>query len=247
VTDGFADLHSHILPGIDDGPPDVEGSLELLRLLVLDGVTTLAATPHVHPEYPVARGRRRSAFSALEVAARGAGIRIELVLGAELDISEILGMADEELAGFAFGPGHVVLVEFPWVARWPARLPAAVDRIRELDLCPIVAHPERIDVWSHDLELIADLRERGAAVQLTSGSVLGRFGRREAALSTMLLDAGLVDLVASDAHGAHRPPCMSEAYELLARRFGVDVGSALVVDGPRQLVEHGSVPARPRR
>lgn len=247
MSAGLADLHSHVLPGVDDGPEGLRASLALARLLVEDGVTTVAATPHVHPEYPQARRRRLQADAALREEIERAGLPLEVILGAELDIDEILAMDDDELAGFGFGGGQVVLVEFPWVGRWPEALPDAVDRVRSLDLCPIIAHPERIDVWSHDIELIADLRERGAAIQLTSGSLLGHFGRREEALSTLLLDEDLVDLVASDSHGAHRPPCMSAAREAIAQGFGPDLAAALVVDGPRQLLDRGSVPARPRR
>lgn len=247
MSEGLIDLHSHVLPGVDDGPDGLAASMALLGLLVADGVTTVAATPHVHPEYPRARRRRLQADGTLRAEIERTGLPLEVVLGAELDVHEILAMSDDELVGFAFGGGSVVLVEFPWVARWPEALPDAVDRVRSLDLCPIVAHPERIDVWSHDIDLIADLRDRGAAIQLTSGSILGQFGRRQEELSTMLLDDDLVDLFASDAHGPHRPPCMTAAGDALARRFGPELATALVFEGPRRLLDRGCVPVRPRR
>ncbi len=239
VTDGPADLHAHILPDLDDGPRGLGRALALLRLFAADGVATIVATPHVHPEHPGTLDRRDGAFRQLVSAAAHDRIDVELVLGGEVDPALALTMDDDALARCAFGSGRVLLLEFPWTYRWPAELAPAVDRAVALGLSPLIAHPERIDVWSHDLDLLVDLRQRGAAIQLTAGSPLGEFGRREADLSDRLLAEDLVDVVASDAHGPHRPPRMTDARDHLRRRYGADVAARLVDEEPRRLLRCG--------
>lgn len=247
MIDGLFDLHSHVLPDVDDGPRGLAQALSLVRLYEGDEVGTVVATPHVHPEYLQTLERREDAFLRLQTAIKREGLELELVLGAEIDADEAMALSDEALVDCCFGPGRVALLEFPWVSRWPAELPEAAERARGLGLSVVVAHPERIDVWSHDLNLIADLRRDGAAIQITAGAILGAFGRREQSLADTLLGEGLVDLVASDAHGEHRPPCMSAARDRIARDYGEELARQLVVQAPRRIFEHGLEPAEPAR
>jgi len=239
------DLHSHVLFAIDDGPPTLEGSLAICRAAAADGITVLAATPHVRDDHPTRPELMEERLAAVQDAA---GDLIRLVPGGELDLAE-LARPREELLRFALaGNPRYLLVETPYYG-WPLGFADQVFRLATSGITAVVAHPERNGDVQARPELLEPLVAAGALVQLTAASVDGRLGRRARETSHTLLERGLAHLLASDGHEATiRAIGMAGAAaslgdEALARWLTVGVPGA-IVDGselpPRP-------PSEPRR
>ena len=238
------DLHTHILPGIDDGARTLDDALEMARAFVADGVTTVAATPHVRDDYPTSADVMLRAVDELRGALEEAGIPLSLLPGAELAVDRMARLEEHELRRLTLaGSGHYVLVETPYHG-WPPELAESLLELRFAGFTPVLAHPERnADVQRAPL-LLAPLVHGGTLVQVTAASLDGRLGvaPRQAALH--LIATGLAHMLASDAH----MPEVREAGMLSAADALADPALAgwLASDVPRAVVEGRSVPPRPR-
>jgi len=109
------DLHSHILPGLDDGADDIEVSLSMASVAVADGVRTMAATPHVNHDYPVDADTMSSAVGDLSAALAEADVPLEVLPGAEISMLRAAELSDEELAALGLGGGRTLLIESPYM------------------------------------------------------------------------------------------------------------------------------------
>jgi protein-tyrosine phosphatase len=229
------DLHAHILPGVDDGPANLEEALAVLRASAEDGVEVIAATPHVRDDYPTTPEVLERGLAEVRRAVEREGIPIRVVGGGELALDRLPRLTRDELARFALGGGRHLLVEAPY-AGWPLDLAERLFQLQLQGFVPVLAHPERnLEVQSSP-ELLRQHVERGALVQVTSASLDGRLGRRAAAAARTLLARGLAHVLASDAHGAEiRAVGLSRAAaavkdEQLARWLVHDVPTA-ILDG----------------
>src|SRR5512144_1827701 len=194
------DLHSHILPGLDDGAADLESSLEMARAAVEDGIRTLAVTPHVRDDYPTSADEMEGTLETVRTAAARAGIDLELLPGGELAIGRAAALGPEELRRFSLGGnGSWLLVEFPY-AGWPLGLAPLVGRLRGDGLRVVLAHPERNEEVQARPARLQEFADLGTLVQVTAASVDGRLGRRSQQAAFALLAGGLAHLLASDAH-----------------------------------------------
>jgi protein-tyrosine phosphatase len=224
------DLHSHVLPALDDGPQDVDGSLEILRAARADGITTIAATPHVRDDHPTTPARMEEALAAVRALDAG----VEVLPGGELDIRFAQRLPDDELRRFGLGGNtSLLLLETPYYG-WPLDIDDALFGFAVQGFTVVLAHPERNADVAERPELLRPLVDRGVYVQLTAASLDGRLGRRAAAAARRLLDDGSAHLIASDAHAASvRAIGMSSAREAvgddaLARWLTEDVPAALL-------------------
>ena len=174
----MVDLHSHILPGIDDGARSLEESVEIALAAARDGTTVMAATPHVRDDYPTAAQRMERLVLELDRILRKRGIGLHLLGGAEIAIPQLRTLSDEELRLFGLaGNPHYLLVEFPYYG-WPFSLETEISTLRSHGITPVLAHPERNPQVQDAPARIAPLVAAGALVQLTAASVDGRLGRR---------------------------------------------------------------------
>lgn len=233
------DLHCHLLPGVDDGPRELEASLEMCRLAAADGCTVVVATPHQrHPSW---RNDDRECLEGrvAEVQAAASGI-IEVRLGAEIRLdSDFLDEVDAMPHGsiLALGGSRTLLIELDH-SGWG---PDPEEIVHELVLGgwrPLLAHPEHIAGLADDVDRLADLVDAGALLQVTAMSVTGEFGRPAEELSWRMLEEGLVHVVASDAHSpVWRPPGLRAARRRIEQRLGADWGRRLTEEIPRCLLE----------
>jgi len=239
------DLHSHVLPGVDDGPATMEGSLALLRAAEEAGIGRMAATPHVREDYPTAPETMLRLVEGVNAAARAAGIAVEVLPGGELDLVAAAGLDDERLRAFGLGGNpSLLLLESPYHG-WPLGLPDLVFRFAARGFSVVLAHPERNGDVQANPELLRPLVDAGVLVQLTAGSVDGSFGRRPQAAARELLGAELAHLVASDAHAADwRPPDFAAAREAIAQP---ELADWLTRDVPAALLAGSPPPPRPER
>jgi len=235
------DLHAHVLPGIDDGPGTIEGSLEMLRDAVEDGVTAIACTPHVRDDYPTSAVAMEEALATVRAAA--ADIAIDILPGGELALDRVASLHDDELHRFGLGGNpSVLLIETPYTG-WPLDLGAIAFALAARGISVVLAHPERNPEVQERPELLDPLVERGVLVQLTAASVDGRLGRRPQQSAQTLLRRGAAHLLASDAHAAN----VREGRLGAARDAVGDARLAqwLTEDVPRALVGGSPVPDRP--
>ncbi|MER8689011.1 MULTISPECIES: CpsB/CapC family capsule biosynthesis tyrosine phosphatase [unclassified Mesorhizobium] len=231
------DLHSHILPGLDDGSPSLAESLEMARLAVADGTTHMACTPHVTPGvYENGTSNIVRAVQELHQALRRAAIPLALYVGADVHIAPDL--PDQLAAGsvptlnrsryFLFEPPHHVL---------PPRMEDLVLRLINADFIPILTHPERLTWIKTNYDVIERLNAVGCLIQLTADSIVGAFGRTALYYSEKLIDEGRVDIIASDTHSAtRRRPGLSQAVAAAAKRCGEDEARNMVLKRPGEIL-----------
>jgi protein-tyrosine phosphatase len=197
------DTHSHILPGLDDGSPDVAFSLRMAEAAVSAGVTTVVCTPHMLEFDLVRIGLARLVLDEFKSRLEAAAIGLKLLLGFEVDLSICATASSDELRLLTFeGSRGLLLVEMPhW--GWPAYLLDTISCIRTTGFIPLLAHPERNDRIQRTPGLLGKCLDAGAVAQATTSSLDGRFGRASKNAFARHLAMGYVQVLASDAH-AHR-------------------------------------------
>ena len=241
----FADLHFHLLPGVDDGPADLSASLELARAALAEGTRTVVATPHVRTDLGLTDAveiDRRVRRLRSHLAA--SGLPLEVRCGGELGHDMVFLLRQWEIDLLAQGPpgGRWVLVETPFEGI-REDFHAATAELRARGFGVLVAHPER----SADAALdgSAGLRRElaaGCLAQVNARSLTGGHGDDARSAAWALLADGLVAVVASDAHGPTRPPAMRTAYRaLIAGGLAQSTAAALAAAAPRSLLARGMV------
>ncbi len=237
------DLHTHILPGIDDGARTLDDALEMARAFVADGVTTIAATPHVRDDFPTSADVMLHAVDALRQVLDEERIPLTVLPGAELAIDWIPRVNETELRRLTLaGSGRYILVETPYYG-WPVELVEQLLGLRVAGFIPVLAHPERNAEVQQTPSLLVPLVRGGTIVQVTAASIDGRLGRLCRQTASHLVATGLAHLVASDAHTPDvRAAGMQSAADALEDPA---LAEWLVSDVPRALVERRNVPVRP--
>jgi len=234
------DIHSHILPGVDDGAKTLEDALQLLRMAVENGVTTQVLTPHIRPtRYANDPKHLRSVFSDFVHTVREHDLPINLHLSAEVRIGpEIIALLQRD--------------DFPWLGEWEGKrafllefpyqnIPFGslnlVEWLIDRDILPIIAHPERNREIQQNMEKLVPFLEMGCKTQLTGASLSGRFGQDVKQSAIDLLQARHIMVMATDTHNAtHRPPDLKSSFEMAAEIIGEKKAYALVHDVPAQLL-----------
>ncbi len=236
------DIHAHILPGIDDGAPDLETALAMARAYVEQGVSCVACTPHILPGvYPNTGPGIRKAVALLQMQFNDADIPLKLVTGADNHIVPgfVQGLKSGHLLSLA--DSAYVLVEPPHHVA-PPRLDELFFSIVLAGLVPILTHPERLTWIEREYSVIKGLAARGVWMQITSGSLAGRFGPRPRYWAERMLNEGLVHILATDAHNMKaRPPDLYEGRMAAERRVGASEAQLLVVTRPQAAISNKSV------
>ena len=214
------DLHTHILPGIDDGARDWDEALAMLRLAAEDGITTVVATPHAHHSQGV---DVRAAVADLNDLASAASIPVRILAGSEVRIAS--GLIERHRTGqlHTINDSRYLLLELPLHDDWPEpHLFRVVDELLAEGVVPILAHAERYRFVERDPHRLLPLIERGVPVQVNARSLLYREADPDRRSADHLIALGYVHLLASDAHNAgYRAPQLRPAYERAATLAGV--------------------------
>lgn len=241
------DLHCHLLPGIDDGPATLDDALALARLAVAQGITTAACTPHILPGvYNNTGPQIRAAVARLQSALDGAGIPLRLVTGADLHMAPGNAAALKSGQALCLADTRFVLIEPPHHVL-PPRIENAFFDLAAAGFTALLTHPERMSWIERNYDVLKRLSAANVLMQITAGAFTGAFGRRPRYWAERMLDDGLADVVATDAHDAtRRPPLLADAYEAVSRRAGPDHAHGLFIETPRAILENRP-PARPWR
>jgi protein-tyrosine phosphatase len=240
------DIHFHLLPGVDDGPAELPDSLDLARAALAAGTGTVVATPHVREDLGPTDAREIAARTRdLRAALAASGVRLEVCCGGELGHEMAFRFDQAELDLLAQGPpgARWLLVETPFHGIGED-FHAATAELRRRGFGVVMAHPERSADAS--LDASAGLRRElaaGSLAQLNALSLTGGHGEEACASAWTLVAAGLVAVIASDAHGPSRPPALRPAHEaLLDGGLAPATAHALVVSRPRELFAGGMRP-----
>jgi protein-tyrosine phosphatase len=236
------DLHTHILPGIDDGPETVEDSLELARAAVAAGTRTLVATPHVSWTYPNDANTIGERVEELRARLDAEGIALDVRAGGEIAMTRLVDMQAEDLLPLRLGGGGWLLVEPPFSPTVTGLEPMLFDLQRQGHGI-LLAHPERCPAFHRDPELLRELVHEGVLTSVTAGSLAGRFGGEVRRFALKMVRERLIHNVTSDAHDTvRRPPGV--ALELRAASLG-PLEEWLTEGVPAAILGDTEIPPRP--
>lgn len=242
------DLHCHMLPGIDDGAPDLRVALAMARCAAADGITTTACTPHIYPGlYENHKDGIAAAIKALQAVLVEEGIPLQLVIGADTHLAPDLVGSIRAGRVLTLNGSRYLLLEPPHHVA-PPRFDESVFNLMTAGYIPVITHPERLTWIENHYEVFGRLSRGGAWMQVTAGSLTGRFGPRPRYWAERMLDEGLVDILATDAHHIdQRPPLLAEARAAAAGRVGAEEAWHLVDTRPRGIVADTAPHDLPRR
>lgn len=218
------DLHCHILPNIDDGAVDEAESLEMMKTAIDEGITVVAGTPHhQNGKYNNEREVILAGVKQLNELAEEHQLNIKIIPGQEIRLyGEIENdYQDQKLVTIGDNTRYV-LIEFSnrHIPRYAERL---FYDIQLQGLKPIIVHPERNSEIMENPEKLMNLIEKGALVQVTAASIVGRFGKKIQKFTHQLIDANAVHIIASDAHNiSTRGFQMKAAIDALEKKYGAD-------------------------
>jgi len=235
------DLHTHVLPGIDDGPATISESLEILADSVESGVRAVAATPHVRDDYPTTAAVMEKLVEELNAEAKANAIMLDIMTGGEIAFDRLSVTPTAELRRFGLGGSRYLLIEFPYYG-WPLNLAEQLADLRSAGFMVVLAHPERNAEVQDGPGRLEPLVERGALVQLTSASLSGNAGRQCQTTALRLLELGLAHLVASDAHARSGRASLAAVTDAISDGT---LAQWLTTVVPQAIVSDEAVPPRP--
>lgn len=236
------DLHSHLLPGVDDGAPDLDAAVALAREAAQAGVRVMAATPHLRADYPDVRVEELpERVGAVQAALDAAAIDLRVVSGGEVDVLWAQSASDETLRAASYDAhGTDLLVETPY-GELPPIFEDLLFRIQVRGFRVLLAHPERNPTFQSDPARLARLVERDVLVQLTAASVVsrGRTGR----LAQRLIADGHAHVIAGDLHRASGS--RASIADAVAATGGGARASWMVTDAPAAILAGAPLPPAP--
>ena len=233
------DLHAHILPGVDDGAVTPEDTLAMSRVAADTGTKVVLATPHrkdVTEESSVAH--IRALIADMDAQNRAHGVELSLVLGMENHLDSDLPAEIEAGRALTMNGTRYILIEMPFFGR-PDFIEDTLSEVQSMGLVPVLAHPERIEAFQDDPDMLKRFIDRGMVSQITSNSLIGFWGNEVRDFTRCLLSNGMAHIMASDTHHAvgGRSPRMDVGLEAAAELIGYDAALAMLVDTPRAILE----------
>lgn len=233
------DIHCHLLPGIDDGPPTLEAALALAKACADDGITHTVVTPHVFPgRYENWKSSIEAEFTRFVDVLKTSGIPLELMWAGEVRLTpealDLLARNELPFVGRVEN-ARTLLLEMP-DGQVPLGAMLLVRRLIASRIRPIIVHPERNRGVMEQPDRLHDFVDAGCFVQLTAGSLVGQFGAKAQTTAVALLDRHWVHAIASDAHNlTGRRPRMREARDWLTRHYDEKLARQLTLLGPAGL------------
>jgi protein-tyrosine phosphatase len=231
------DIHSHILPGLDDGARTIDESFEMLRLAAASGTTDIVATPHLNSEFTFDQQRVEHAFHEVscklhELSGKSSAI-INVHLGCDFHLNySNLSDALRDPPKYTINKRGYLLVELPESIAPPAAR-QALRRLIDAGILPIITHPERNPSLQSQLPELHRWVLDGCYLQITAQSLLGRFGPEAQRVALALISANLAHFIASDAHDSvDRSPDLSAAFKFVSAKYGRDRADALLIHNP---------------
>lgn len=207
------DLHCHILPGLDDGPSNLDWSLAMARAAVESGTQLIVATPHIRADFDVDPVEIEPRVDLFNERLQRERLPLRVLPGAEIGWATAPELDDAQLARLSLGSGSRVLLESPY-GKKPVDLEGIIRGLAERGFQSVLAHPERCPLFHREPERLRRIVADGTLCSITAGAMVGRFGDTVRTFTISMLRGGLVHDVASDAHDhLHRPPNLVEGFD----------------------------------
>ena len=238
------DIHSHIIPGVDDGSRDMETSIALLQMAAESGTTDIIATPHViDVSTTLTWDAIRRHVETLQKEADAREIPIRIYPGAETELNwDLLELMRKEPGAFCLAGSRYCLMEMPSLML-PPHLEEMVYELQLLDIVPVLAHPERQMQLMEKPEKLLDLLKKGCIAQSNGGSLTGVFGPKVHDNVHRLLNRDMIGFIGSDAHNLrYRNTDLKAAREKLINHWGDDRARELLEERPRHILENKELP-----
>jgi protein-tyrosine phosphatase len=238
------DIHSHILPEVDDGPKSWDESVAMCRMAAADGITHMVATPHSNERYAYHREALAEMLSRLRELVGGAP---ELSLGCDFHLSydnlqEVLTTPER----FTINASRYLLVELSDYSI-PVQIADTFLKLGDRGVTPVITHPERNTILRQNPQRVLEWVELGCVVQVTANALTGFWGPRVARTAAWLLEREAVHVLATDSHDTqNRVPILSKARDIVAQSLGADLAQALVAENPRAILSGQALPYSPK-
>jgi protein-tyrosine phosphatase len=246
----MVDIHSHVLPGLDDGARSLDDSVAMLRMAADAGTTDIVATPHANTEFRWDLAVVEARIAEVQAAA---GARVRIHPGCDFHLMfDNINDALAHPAKYTINHKQWLLVEFSDLIIFP-NSGDILARLREGGMLPIITHPERNQILRQRFETVERWVGEGSFLQVTAASLTGLFGSAARKYSERLIERGLVHFVASDAHDtSYRTTRLDAAHDWLTDHYGAEYANTMLSDNPRATIEGRShiespVPRRRRK
>lgn len=237
------DLHTHLLPGIDDGAKSLEEAVQIIKQGKETGITAICTTPHLSSSFSKDRTEKiMENFLKLQEKVSVESIDMQLYLGSEIDLRMNFDSIKRLPFFFINQTQKYLFVELP-LGEFPSFTERTLFSLLIEGHSPILAHPERSLSKESDFERIEKLKDSGILIQLNAGSLLGDFGKKIQRGARRLLEENLVDFISSDAHDLNRRPItvMAEAFKKVKKELGEEKGLELFEKNPKKILQADNI------
>mgnify|MGYP000135566548 CR=1 FL=1 len=221
------DMHSHLIPGIDDGAPDVETAVNLVKRFIEMGYEKIVTTPHIMSDhYKNTPETISNGLEALRAGLKEAGIKIPIEAAAEyyLDDSFMELLDDKENDLLSIGRNKYLLFELSMLEE-PRELSDAIFKMSLRGYKPVLAHPERYGYMVKDFKKLEDVKNRGADLQVNLMSLVGHYSPEVKKTAEKLIDAGMVDFIGTDCHNMRHTRVLEECRKSVYLKKLIDSGN----------------------
>jgi protein-tyrosine phosphatase len=234
----MVDIHHHLLWGVDDGAKDFDTSFEMARASARDGVTHVVCTPHANAQYNYDPDGNAIKVADLQAKLDTERVALKVGLGCDFHMSyDNVLEAKENPGKFSINGLGYLMVEVPDYGV-PPGLTETFYELQLAGLTPVLTHPERNPTLQQDYKRLAEWMRGGMLVQVTGDSVTGKMGRAAEKMAHTLLRQRWVHFIATDAHNvSSRPPRLSEARTLIAKKYGEEYAEAVSTTNPMAVFE----------
>lgn len=233
------DIHSHVLPMVDDGANSVDTALQMLVEAYEDGTDAIILTPHLAYAYEFInpKDKIKELFSDLKYIVKKEQIPIKLYLGCEFHFSSVAIFQKHFNEITTINDTRYLLMEFFFDVTAEEIL-TAIDEVLKHNLIPIIAHPERYDCIQNSLNVVRQGLEKGALFQMNKGSILGRYGRQARETVLEMLDYHYISFIGSDGHHPkRRSTLMYDAYVMVRDIYGKTYAKEIFNDNPSKMLK----------
>lgn len=235
---GFTDIHTHILPGVDDGAAGMPQALELVRMAWKNGTRTLFLTPHYRGKFKESPQWLRESFSMFSQMVREELPAMNLVLGSEVHYEADMPERIQQKQVLSINDSQYLLLEFRG-SSLRSQIIAGVSEVIRCGFIPIIAHVERYQEFLSDDSLVPEVLEKGALVQLNADSVMGQNGLRVKKFCHRMLKEQMVHFIASDAHDTRkRPPLLRDCFLRVHKKYGEEYAAQVFYHNAQAVIEN---------
>ena len=234
----MVDIHHHLLWGLDDGAKTFETSVAMAKASAADGVTHVVCTPHANNQFEYRPDLNRERVAELQAHLDRENIKLKVGLGSDFHLTyDNIVEAKQDPQRFSVNGLGYLMVEIPDYGV-PQGLAETFYELQLAGMTPVLTHPERNPTLQNDLERLREWMRGGLLVQVTGDSVTGKMGKTAHRIAHQLLEKRWVHFLATDAHNvSSRPPRLSEARDVVAKKYGIEYAESLVTANPRAVFE----------